>query len=105
LADRLKYSGEPSLSRRLKEVYEGLPKAIQVALGKRQDFCWQVSVTRNYLTHYDRRLRENALTGRVLWLTTIKLRLALRIVLLRELGVEPTDKLPEQRLIEQYAKG
>jgi hypothetical protein len=86
-------------------VYEQLPKAIQIALGKRQDFCRQVSVTRNYLTHYDRRLRENALTGRVLWLATIKLRLVLRIVLLQELGVEPLEKLREQRLIEQYAKG
>jgi hypothetical protein len=104
LADRLKYSGEPSLNRRLKDLYESLPAPTQSLLGKKQDFCRDISVTRHYFTHFDKRLQKEALKGSELWLATVKLRLMLRITLLRELGLTAVDKLREQRLLEQYAK-
>lgn len=61
-------------------------------------------MTRNYLTHFDRRLRTDALRDTALWLATVKLRLMLRILLLRELGLTVVEKLDEERLLEQYAR-
>lgn len=75
---------EPSQRRRLKELAERFPW-MDFGGGA---FVNKVVVTRNYLTHLDKDLKEQAASGEELHKLTLKLELLIKMVLLYELGFE-----------------
>lgn len=84
LEKRLKYSNEPTLRCRLKQLYDD-NKIIIKTLIKREEFVNLSVDTRNYLTHYDKSLERSIASGRkLLFLIEIHKTLLL-LCLLREL--------------------
>lgn len=80
---------EPTLKTRLKElIEESDSKTIQERVGKIKRFCWEVTSSRNYYTHYDRRLKESAKKGAELSELTTTLRAILSFYILREIGID-----------------
>ena len=75
---------EPSLRQRLKAL---LSKAGWIDLGGNA-FVDKVVKTRNYNTHHDEELKDEAASGEQLILLTLKLQLLIKIALLREIGLE-----------------
>jgi ApeA N-terminal domain 1 len=85
LEQKLEYSNELSLRRRLKELLTPFP-ALYKELGG-ASFVNRILDTRNYLTHYDEKSRMNAAQGeRLHWLSE-KLRIVVEMCLLTELGI------------------
>lgn len=91
LESRLTYSNEPSLRRRLREIFSGYSDVLNEYIENKDAFMNKVVVTRNYLTHYDPNLEEDAADGEELYHISEKLRLLIEICLLTELGFDPSE--------------
>ncbi|MBP7795954.1 MAG: hypothetical protein KA059_04170 [Elusimicrobiales bacterium] len=89
LKDRLKeylnYGNEFSLRKRLKEIFDKYQEILDRLIENKSDFIEKVVNTRNYLTHYDKELKERAANGEDLYRLTQKLKMCLEICLLTEL--------------------
>lgn len=93
LEDRLEYSNEPSLGRRLKEIIRRYPDSTYPVAGensrKRDSFVFKVVATRNYRTHFDQNLEDQAVREvNELHEISQKLRKLLEVCLLGEIGFE-----------------
>ena len=78
---------EPTLKNRLKELIENSDsRTIQKRVGKVKRFCWEVTCSRNYYTHYDHNLRKSAKKGYELYELTRTLRAILTLYILKEIG-------------------
>jgi len=86
LKNKLAYSNEPNLRRRLKEILEKFADVLDKFIPKKDSFINKVVTTRNYLTHYDEKLKEQSAEGEELYRLTQKLKILLEICLLKELG-------------------
>lgn len=62
LGQRLQYGNELGLRQRLKQLYNCLPPGFQNKIGKKKGFVQKMVVTRNYLTHYDEKIKNEALS-------------------------------------------
>lgn len=82
-SEKLAYN-EPSHRSRLKELTARFP---WMDFGGK-DFVERVVVTRNYLTHYDKNLKDRAASREELQKLMLKLELLIKLVLLLELGFE-----------------
>jgi len=82
----LDYSNELSLRARLKELLNRHATIAGSSADDRSEFVNDVVDTRNYLTHYDPKLKDRAATGHRLFTLTRKLRILLEACLLEELG-------------------
>ncbi|WP_026838898.1 HEPN domain-containing protein [Gillisia sp. JM1] len=83
---------EPTLKNRLKELIEvSESKTIKDRAGKIKKFCWEVTSSRNYYTHYDRKLKETAKKGSELYELTRTLRAILTLYILKEIGINYKD--------------
>lgn len=106
LKSRIKYGNEYSLRKRLTQAVESLPPdAIELICKSKSKFVSGVVDTRNYLTHYSDELRENALHGAKLFWATERMAMLLRILLLRELGIDMpliTQRIREHSRLLQY---
>lgn len=86
LKEKLRYANELSLRRRLKRMLEpfetlyGDPK-------QRKQFVAEVVATRNYLTHYDPDLSDQAAKGKSLWRLCMKLEALFQLHFLRLMGL------------------
>ncbi len=98
LSRKLEYSNEVGLRARLRELFDALPPDVQRVCGERKTFINSVVITRNYLTHHDDRLKDQALSGTRLWRITRKLRLILQTAFLRQLGLE------DQQIVEAFKR-
>lgn len=98
LEDKLKYSHEPSLRRRLMEIFdrhsEGVASAVGDSRKDRKAFIHKVWLNRNYRTHHDKDLESQAVRGEDLYRLNQKLKLLLEVCLMGEIGFEP-DKVRE----------
>ena len=87
LDEKLKYSNEPGLRRRIKNLFD----EFKVVLGHfkldRKAFANGICNTRNYLTHYDQRLEGVAAKGLNLYMLVYGLQLLLDVGLLNECGI------------------
>jgi len=83
LEEHLEYTNEPRLRRRLNELLKQNSDLIGKAVKTQK-----VIDTRNYLTHYDEKLKDKAATGQKLFRLTLKLKMLLEIAFLKELGLE-----------------
>jgi len=85
LKTKLKYGNEYSLRKRLKDLFLEYRDITQNFIKDEDNFINRIVDTRNYLTHYDKKLK-NIAGGRDLYRITQKLRKILQICLLCELG-------------------
>ena len=92
LEERLRYSNEPNLRKRLREMFNEYPESVDLVVGngkkERKSFINRVVATRNYLTHFDQSLEPQAARGVELYRITEELRLLVEIRLLGEIGFE-----------------
>lgn len=98
ISRKLEYSNEVGLRPRLRELFDGLPGDVQKACGARKSFINSVVVTRNYLTHHDNQLKDQALSGADLWRITQILRVILQTAFLRQLG------LSDEQIVEAFRR-
>lgn len=85
LAGRIAHGNEISLSRRIKSIIEPFKEI----LGNSKDrgrLIRSIVDTRNYLTHYDASSAELAVTGRELWVLSLKMEAIFQLHLLQVLG-------------------
>lgn len=83
---KLKYSNEPPLKQRLEDILEARSEVVDTIIDDRGSFVDKTVDTRNYLTHYDPKLKERAADGIELYDLTQRLGVLLEICLLKELG-------------------
>jgi hypothetical protein len=88
LKEKLRYSNEISLRKRLNILLTFCPEPLSSVLKDRRKFAHDVCVTRNYLTHYDLELEAEAIKGSALQEMTDKLTILLQCLFLEEIGVE-----------------
>jgi hypothetical protein len=88
LAGRLTYSNELTLRKRLRDILKRCPEVATKLVGKRKGFIQRVGIARNYLTHYDEALEEEAPKGLDLYPLTIQLQALVELCLLLELGFD-----------------
>jgi len=98
LDNHLEYSNEPRLRKRLKELFKEVSDATG-KFGKESESLVQKTLdTRNYLTHYDEKLRIKAAMGQELYMLTFHLKMLLETAFLKELGM---DKDTIKTLVER----
>lgn len=86
LKSRIEYGNEFSLRTRLKEIFDKYQENLSEFVEKKEDFIGRVVDTRNYLTHYDEKLKEKAALGEELDPLIQELKILLEICLLTEVG-------------------
>lgn len=86
LSRKLKYSNEPDLQRRLRELLNTHSVAAFDLKGNRESFIEKAVATRNYLIHYDPKLEEKAAKGEDLHKLTRRIQFLVESCLLKELG-------------------
>jgi len=93
LKEKLTYSNEPSLRKRIKEICEKLKNIgyLTNLISKKKDFIDKVVNTRNYFVHYDQSLEDKALKGTELYWLIQKLKVLVEICLLKEIGFLDTE--------------
>jgi Apea-like HEPN/ApeA N-terminal domain 1 len=92
LSDKLKYSNELSLRRRLKQLFTQFSFVLDKLVPDSKATINAIYDNRNYLTHYDEKLVDRTERGsRLLYLVEV-LKLLLQACLLRELGF-PEEKI------------
>ena len=91
LTRKLKYSYEPDLQRRLRELLDSQSAGISEFIGDRKSFIDKVVTTRNYLVHYDPGLEAKVAKGKELHDITRRLKLIVEVCLLKELGFSSNE--------------
>ncbi len=89
LKEKLAYSNEPTMRQRMERVFDHAGPQAQSLV--RHDFAKVVADTRNYLTHYDARLKDKAAKGESLYWLSIEVFTLLQLCLLQDLGVEEME--------------
>lgn len=87
---RLKYGNEPSLRKRLKDLF----KSADFLLGDKKTskgLLNSIVATRHYLTHYDENLKGEAKTGQDLWKLCLVLELLLEVQFCKLLGINDEE--------------
>jgi len=85
LRSKLEYSNHPILRKRLREIYDKYSTIVNFE-GDGKAFVHKVWATRNYFTHFDKKLKAEAAEGEELYHITQKLKILLEACLLAELG-------------------
>ena len=88
LQNELTYSNEPSLRRRLKELYDTFSVTLKALNANKKSFINRVVDTRNYLTHYDVDLKRKSAKGKELFIITERLRILVEMCLMKEIGFD-----------------
>lgn len=102
LEEKLKYSNEPSLRKRLKEIYKSLVnvKYITQLIPDKKKFIEEIVATRNYFVHYDETLKSKALKGRDLLQAVHKLKIIIEVCLLKGIGF--SDEEIDEALLNNW---
>ena len=88
LRNRLEYGNEYSLRKRFEKLFDILESKLKNLITDNTDaFINSVVDTRNYLTHYDKKLEEKRLQGADLYYANQRLALLLTTILLKEIGI------------------
>ena len=85
LDDRLIYSNELSLRKRLKQISDPFGSLLGSSR-ERKTLINRIVATRNYLTHYDKNLKKKACSGLHLWNVCLKMEYLFQLLFLREVG-------------------
>ncbi|GAK45071.1 conserved protein [Tepidicaulis marinus] len=81
---RLTYGNEISLSQRIRFLLNYFGDIFGDKSARRK-LCWKIVNTRNYLTHYDEGLADEAAKGMQIWVLCRKMETLLQLHLLKEL--------------------
>lgn len=88
LTEKLNFGNEPNLQERLTTLFGELSDEISRHLfADKDEIIKQTKKTRNYLTHYDKKLKNKVLDGSKLYDLTDRLRVFLLVLILKELGM------------------
>jgi hypothetical protein len=85
LEGKLTYSNELSLRTRLKQIVKNFEAFLGSSKG-RKSFVNQVVNTRNYLTHYDIKLKSSACSGAHLFDICMKMECLFQLHIMKEIG-------------------
>lgn len=88
LKGRLKYGNQYSLRKRLTDLIGELAETRDLVTGGDSNFVENVVATRNFYTHYDESSRSDALSGRDLYLASVRLRLLVTITVLKDVHLD-----------------
>jgi len=88
LEARLRYGNRYSLKSRLSELVKEYGGIVPQLLPNRAAFVKNVADTRDYLTHYDERLRKRCASGTDLLALTKRLRVLVEVCLVRQTGLD-----------------
>lgn len=104
LIKKLKHSNEPILRKRLREILESCPKALNEVIRNKKSFINKTVVTRHYWTHFDPDLRDQTAKNGELFRLVSRLRILLQSCLLKELGFssESLEKLVLSLIHKRY---
>jgi hypothetical protein len=103
LENRLTYSNEPHLRRRLSELIDECGKLINISSSKKKkSFISKVCDTRNYFTHDDVSLTDKSAKGIELLHICSKLKIILEFNLLKEIGF--SNELAFKLISEKYKR-
>jgi len=86
LERKLKWSNEVSLRQRLRDILKSCPQALNKVIKNKKSFISKAIITRNYWTHFDPELEDQAAKNGELFKLTSRLRILLQLCLLKELG-------------------
>ena len=100
IKEKLKYANELSLRKRMKQMIEPF-KGLFGNLQRRNSFISKVVDTRNYLTHYDSSLENQAASGEDLGKLYMKLEALFQLHFLRLIGID--DNTIKSMVNENYA--
>lgn len=88
IKNELAFSNRPKLIDRLKKLFEDFPKDMfKKIIEDHEKFCINVKNTRNYYTHYPKKLSKKAYKGSDLYSLTEKLKIFFICCLLKEIGL------------------
>lgn len=90
LKEKLLYLNEFSLRKRLKEILASCGELTSPLINNEAGFIEDVVTTRNYLTHFDKKLETKAKMRKDLYQLAQKIRFILEICLLKEIGLTDT---------------
>lgn len=88
LIDRLKYSNEPSLAMRLKEIFKEVDFIISLNSGERKKIVKKIVDTRNYYTHFDESKKDLIMTTEELIYISKYILVILKVLIMKELGLD-----------------
>ncbi|WP_313533241.1 HEPN domain-containing protein [Exiguobacterium sp.] len=91
-------SNEPRLRKRLQSIFSEVNNIFEISSNKRSSYINKIVTTRNYYTHFDERLRHNILDVEKMYYLTKYMKFVLRILLLRELGID--EDLIKNRMLQ-----
>ena len=94
LKDRILTGYYFSLQSRLEELFDDFESLFSLFIKDKDEFIKDVKVTRNYYTHYSKRLEKRAKKGEELLILTEKLKIIIEICFLKELNL-PLNKIEE----------
>lgn len=88
LESKIEYGYEYSQRKRIRELIDSLPEWLRTSLAKKvPSFLGRIIDTRNYYTHYDNSAKDGIMTEREVAIVNRALRVLLRFLLLRHIGV------------------
>jgi hypothetical protein len=91
LEEKLKYSNELSLRKRMKELISKYSDVMSLYISNLTNFKNKIVDTRNYMTHYDLSLKDKASNDTDLWKLAKKLEILVEVCLLSEIGFTNTQ--------------
>lgn len=94
LKSRIDFGNEFSLQSRLLELFNDFEDIFKLFIDDKDEFIKDLKNTRNYLTHYDKKMERKAKSGKELSLLSKKLNLIIKIFFLKELGIN-SDQIKE----------
>ena len=88
LIEKLRYSNEPSLSNRLKEILKEVDFIISLNSGERKKVVKKIVDTRNYYTHFDESKKDLIMTTEELIYISKYILVILKVLIMKELGLD-----------------
>jgi hypothetical protein len=83
---KLKYSNEPTLQKRLQDLFNKFNCSINTLVPNQEVFIRKIVDTRNYMAHRDVNLKNKTVSNKELFVITERLRILVETCLLNEIG-------------------
>lgn len=88
LIDKLRYSNEPNLNSRIKDLFTELDFIINMSGKEKKRIANKITRTRNYYTHFDEENKKNSMSVNEIFYITQYILLGLRVLIMIELGLD-----------------
>lgn len=88
LNEKLRYSNEPSLSYRIKEILKEVNFIVDLNSAERKKIAKKIVDTRNYYTHFDESKKELSMSVDEMFCISKYMELVLKVLIMKELGID-----------------